>query len=43
MAVVFNPYLLYLFAAMLFITSGKRTRMMLLLYCIVIVKETEIF
>jgi len=28
-----NPYLLYLFAAMLFITSGKRTRIMILLYC----------
>jgi len=27
-----NPYLLYLFAAMLFITSGKTTRMMILLY-----------
>jgi len=30
-----NPYLLYLFVAMLFITSGKRTRMMILLYCMI--------
>jgi len=28
-----NPYLLYLFTNMLFITSGKRIRTMILLYC----------
>jgi len=28
-----NPYLLYVFAAMLFIASGKRIRMMILLCC----------
>jgi len=28
-----NPYLLYLFVAMLFITLGERTRMMIFLYC----------
>ena len=31
-----NPYLLYLFVAMLFITSGKSTRMMILLYCMIL-------
>jgi len=30
-----NPYLLYVFAAMLFITLGKRIRMMILLYCMI--------
>jgi len=30
-----HPYLLYLFIAMLFITSGKRTRMMIFLYCMI--------
>jgi len=30
-----KPYLLYLFFALLFITSGKRTRMMILLYCMI--------
>ena len=28
-----NPYLLYVFPAVLFITSGKRTRTTILLYC----------
>ena len=28
-----NPYLQYVFTAMLFIISGKRIRMMILLYC----------
>jgi len=31
-----NPYLLHLFAAMLFITSGKRIRMTILLYCTIL-------
>jgi len=30
-----NPYLLYLFVAMLFVTLRKRTRMMILLYCVI--------
>ena len=34
-----NPYLLYLFVAMLFITSGKRTRMMILLYCMILTSD----
>ena len=28
-----NPYLQYMFTAMLFIITGKRIRMMILLYC----------
>jgi len=28
-----NPYLLYVFTAMLFIITGQRIRMMILLYC----------
>ena len=28
-----NPYLLYVFTAMLFIITGKRIKMMILLYC----------
>ena len=28
-----NPYLLYVFVAVLFVTSGKKIRMMILLYC----------
>jgi len=28
-----NPYLLYLFPVVMFITSGKRIRIMILLYC----------
>jgi len=30
-----NPYLLYVFTAMLFIIMGKRIRMMILLYCMI--------
>jgi len=30
-----NPYLLYVFVAMLFITSGKKIRMTILLYCMI--------
>jgi len=30
-----NPYLLYVFAAMLFITSGKKIRMTILLCCMI--------
>jgi len=30
-----NLYLLYVFVAVLFITSGKRIRMMILLYCMI--------
>jgi len=30
-----NPYLQYVFTAVLFITSGKRIRMMILLYCMI--------
>jgi len=33
MAVVLNPYLLYLFPVVLFIITGKRIRIMILLYC----------
>jgi len=32
----FNLYLLYVFAAVLFITSGKRIRMTILLYCVIL-------
>ena len=30
-----NPYLLYLFPVVMFITSGKRIRIMILLYCMI--------
>ena len=30
-----NPYLLYVFVAVLFITSGKKIRMTILLYCVI--------
>jgi len=30
-----NPYLLYVFATLLFVTSGKKIRMMILLYCMI--------
>jgi len=30
-----NPYLLYVFTAMLFIITGKRIRMMIFLYCMI--------
>ena len=30
-----NPYLLYVFAAVLFVTSGKKIRTMILLYCMI--------
>ena len=30
-----NPYLLYVFAAVLFVTSGKKIRMTILLYCMI--------
>jgi len=30
-----DPYLLYVFTAVLFITSGKRIRIVILLYCVV--------
>jgi len=31
-----NPYLLYVFIAVLFIITGKRTRMMIFLYCTIL-------
>jgi len=31
-----NPYLLYVFTAMLLIITGKRIRMMILLYCMIL-------
>jgi len=31
-----NPYLLYVFAAVLFVTSGKKIRMTILLYCMIL-------
>ena len=30
-----NPYLLYVFAAVLFVTLGRKIRMMILLYCMI--------
>jgi len=30
-----NPYLLYVFTAVIFITSGKRIRIIILLYCVI--------
>jgi len=30
-----NPYLQYVFTAVLFVTSGKRNRMTILLYCVI--------
>ena len=30
-----NPYLLYVFAAVLFVISGKKIRMTILLYCMI--------
>jgi len=37
-----NPYLLYVFTAVLFITSGKRIRNMILLYCVISTYDTII-
>jgi len=34
-----NPYLLYVFAAMPFVTSGKKIRVTIFLYCIDAVKS----
>jgi len=31
-----NPYFLYVFAAVLFVTSGKKIRMIILLYCTIV-------
>jgi len=32
-----NPYLQYMFTVVLFITSGKRIRIMILLYCVILI------